>query len=59
MKRKELTRRIENGFEELAPDVFEAVMETLEQEEKYCSEAEEEIESILPDRKPFSFGKGF
>ncbi len=59
MKRKELTRRIENGFEELAPDVFEAVMETLEQEEKYCSEAEEEIESILPDRKLFSFGKGF
>ncbi len=53
MKRKELTRRIENGFEELAPDVFEAVMETLEQEEKYCSEAEEEIESILPDGKPF------
>lgn len=59
MKKKELKRRVEHGFEELAPDVFEAVMETLEQGKKCCSEAEEEMESILPDRKLFSFGKGF
>ena len=32
MKKRELKKKIEDGFSQLAPDVFNAVMETVEEQ---------------------------
>ena len=47
MKKKELKKRIEEGFSELSPDLFEAVLEESRKQEVVWSEAETE----KPDRK--------
>lgn len=47
MKKKELTKKIQNGFEELAPDVFEAVMETVNKENGVCFEAQKDAGQTL------------
>lgn len=62
MKKKELIRRIEDGFEELAPDIFEAVMEKVEEKKGTCFEIENETnETEIPGckRESFWFGKSF
>ena len=40
MKKKELKKRIEDGFSQLAPDMFEAVMEAAEEENIVWSQAD-------------------
>lgn len=42
MKKKELKKRIEDGFSELSPDLFEAVLEESRKQEVVWSEAETE-----------------
>ncbi|MBD5135524.1 MAG: leucine-rich repeat protein [Lachnospiraceae bacterium] len=42
MKKKELKNRIENGFSELAPNIFDDVMETVKMQEPEASEIEPE-----------------
>ena len=49
MKKKELKKRIEEGFSELSPDLFEAVLEESRKQEVVWSEAETE--------KPSASGK--
>ena len=38
MKKRELKKRIEDGFSELAPDIFNAVMENIEEQKLILSE---------------------
>lgn len=42
MKKKELKNRIENGFSELAPNIFDGVMEAVKMQEPAASEIEQE-----------------
>ena len=42
MKKKELKNRIENGFSELAPNIFDGVMEAVKMQEPAASEVEPE-----------------
>ncbi len=46
MKKKELKKRIEDGFSELSPDLFEAVLEESRKQEVVWSEAEKRKPSV-------------
>lgn len=46
MKKRELKKRIEDGFSQLAPDVFDAVMETVEEQKLILSEDRSEEAQI-------------
>ena len=46
MKKRELKKRIEDGFSQLAPDVFNAVMETVEEQNLVLSETKSEETQI-------------
>ena len=46
MKKRELKKKIEDGFSQLAPDVFNAVMETVEEQNLVLSETKSEETQI-------------
>ena len=51
MKKKELRKRIEDGFSELAPEIFEAVMEAVEEQKLMSPEMEHDQPPVWTTRQ--------